>query len=110
MVIVSRYALIAALLLPTMAHAAIVSGRVVNIQNQQVLAGAIVSAGGQADVKADEAGFFRFTQLAAGPQLLRVHTTDGAEFSARVLVPQRPAVFVELDQARHTAPEDEDEY
>lgn len=110
MVSVDKAALIAALLLPTMASAAIVSGRVVNIQNQQVLRGATVSVGGQLEVTADEAGFFRIDQLAAGPQLLRVRTADGAEFSARVVVPRRQSMYVELDQARHTAPEDEDEY
>ncbi|HEX5391669.1 MAG TPA: carboxypeptidase regulatory-like domain-containing protein [Rhodocyclaceae bacterium] len=107
----NRLALIAALLVPVTASAATVSGRAVNIQDQRILVGANVSVSGvEAESVTDKAGFFRLARVSPGPHLIRVRAADGAEFSARVVVPQRSSVYFELDQARHTAPEDEDEY
>lgn len=106
----NKLALIAALLVPVTASAITVSGRAVNIQDQRILVGAKVSISGSGESVTDEAGFFRLAQVSPGPHLIRVRAADGAEFSARVVVPQGSSIYVELDQARHTAPEDEDEY
>lgn len=98
-------------LLASTASAATLGGRVVNNQTQQILAGAAISLGdGTAPVLADQNGFFRLADTPPGPHLLRVRRFDGGAFSVRLLLPARTDLFVELDQARHSTPEDEDEY
>lgn len=93
-----------------MAGAATLTGRVVDSQGQRSYAGAGISAGTAASASSDGQGFFRIEDVAAGPLLLAVELPDGEQFRVRLQVPARPALFVELDRARHVAPADDDEY
>lgn len=98
------------LLLPLGAGAARLTGRIVDSQEERVFADAVVLAGQAGAVRSDGAGFFRVDALPPGPVLVSVLLADGRRFSARLLIPREPALFVELDRARHVPPSDEDGY
>lgn len=91
------------------ASATTLTGRVVNNQSGVVLGGAEVAVASTA-ASADAGGFFRLLDVAPGPALLRVKLADGSRFSVRLVIPDSPRYFVELDQARHGPPEADDEY
>lgn len=91
------------------ASATTLTGRVVNNQSGVLLAGAEVALA-SAEVSTDASGFFSLPDVAPGPALLRVKLADGSGFSVRLVIPESPRYFVELDQARHGPPEADDEY
>ncbi len=92
------------------AGAATLNGRIVDSQEQRVYANALVSVAGHPAVHSDAKGFFRVDGVGVGPLQVQVELPDGRGFAARMMVPARPSLFVELDQARHAPPGHDDEY
>lgn len=107
-----RFGLVLAFLWSDLAGATNLSGRVVDSQEQRVFADAVVTLtpDGGAQVRTDRDGFFRLDGVAPGGQLLGITLPDGSRFGVRLLVPAQAAVFFELDRARHTPPDHDDEY
>jgi hypothetical protein len=99
------------LYLPPIAEAVTLNGRVVDSQSQRSYDDARINTGlDSTTVSSDPQGFFRLDNVRPGPLLLSVMLKDGSHFRVRLQVPAQPALFVELDRARHVAPREEDEY
>jgi hypothetical protein len=94
----------------TTASAATLNGRIVDSQEQRVFGNALVTVAGHPPVRSDAQGFFRVDGIGVGPLLVQVELPDGRGFGARMMMPARASLFVELDHARHAPPADEDEY
>lgn len=90
-------------------------GRIVDVTDARVFAGAQVRAQGHSTDRhaapSDSLGFFRLPSLAPGSYLLDVSLPDGRSFAARlVLLPGRKTQFIELDYSRIVPPDEEENY
>lgn len=90
-------------------------GRIVDVTEARVFAGAQVRAMGRGTDRqaapSDAFGFFRLPELVPGSYLLDVSLPDGRSFATRlVLLPGRKTQFVELDYSRIVPPEEEENY